>query len=108
VLELTINGWAHSEQNLAVGGFAKPHRGQAAANGVAHSLQNFAPSRFSLPQPGQINSVAASDALGVERIVGAGPQDEGSSRPLPAPPPSRPPSLVAGGVRRLGCGRRRE
>jgi hypothetical protein len=45
---------AHSEQNLAVGGFVLPQFGHAAASGVAHSEQNFAPGLFSLPQFEQV------------------------------------------------------
>lgn len=67
---LASSGAAHSEQNLALGGFAKPHCGQAPTNGAAHSLQNFAPTRFSLPQLGQINASRPQMLLGPERIPG--------------------------------------
>src|SRR6266508_2812987 len=40
-------GWAHSEQNLAVGGSWAPQLTHARARGAAHSSQNFAPGRFS-------------------------------------------------------------
>ena len=43
-------GAAHSAQNLAPGGFSKPHRSHRRLNGDAHWMQNFAPSGFSAEQ----------------------------------------------------------
>jgi hypothetical protein len=54
---------AHSEQNLAAGGFAAPQLGQAAANGLAHSMQNLAPVGFSVPQLEQITCRVVSGVL---------------------------------------------
>jgi hypothetical protein len=70
--ELPVSGVAHSEQNLAPGGLAKPHCGHAAARGAAQSLQNFAPARFSLPQLGQINPTRPLALLDPVRIPGHG------------------------------------
>src|SRR6266446_1497628 len=46
----TIRAAAHSAQNLAPGGFSKPHRSHRRLNGDAHWMQNFAPSGFSAEQ----------------------------------------------------------
>jgi hypothetical protein len=46
----TAKGAAHSAQNLAPGGFSKPHRSHIRLNGDAHWMQNFAPSGFSAEQ----------------------------------------------------------
>jgi len=43
----SLAGWAHSEQNLAVGASWVPQFAQIRASGAAHSSQNFACDRFS-------------------------------------------------------------
>jgi len=45
-----LSGAAHSPQNLAVGGLAKPHLAHRFAAGAPHWTQNFSPSAFSKPQ----------------------------------------------------------
>src|SRR5215813_15169402 len=45
--ELDPVGWAHSEQNLAVGESCAPQLAHARARGAAHSSQNFAPGLLS-------------------------------------------------------------
>src|SRR5687767_5361179 len=60
-------GVAHSEQNLAPGGFGAPQLGHAAANGLAHSVQNLAPTRFSVPQLEQITCRVVSGVVEVRR-----------------------------------------
>lgn len=76
VLEFAVSGDAHSEQNFALGGLAKPQVAQGPAKGVAHSLQNLAPARFSLPQFGQINRCQPQTTLGPERIPGGSARRE--------------------------------
>jgi hypothetical protein len=53
------SGFAHEEQNLALGGLAKPQLGHAAAWGDAHSMQKFAPGTFCVPQLLQIKLAEA-------------------------------------------------
>src|SRR5262245_9561242 len=50
--ELDLVGWAHSEQNLAVGESCAPQLTHARARGAAHSSQNFAPGWLSCVQRG--------------------------------------------------------
>src|SRR5262245_14679081 len=51
--ELDPVGWAHSEQNLAVGESGAPQLAHAHARGAAHSSQNFAPGWLSCWHRGQ-------------------------------------------------------
>jgi hypothetical protein len=50
---------AHSEQNLAAGGFVAPQFGHGAMSGVAHSMQKRALGWFWVPQVEQITRALA-------------------------------------------------
>src|SRR5208282_1664619 len=49
-LAVALKALPHCAQNLATGGFSKPHCAHRRLIGVAHSMQNFAPSGFSAEQ----------------------------------------------------------
>src|SRR5215469_15970897 len=91
------SGFAHSRQNLAVGGFSALHDGHRRANGEAHSTQNFARSGFSAPHFEQRMVPLPLEAYGA-----TGPSvtsakilfDSENSRPSPRTRPAAWPSCA--------------
>jgi len=87
--EVDPGGWAHSEQNLAVGESCAPQLAQARDRGAAHSSQNFAAEWLSCRQRGYFTAEPPRDpALYLsyipthlaERILSSKAAPEGASR----------------------------
>src|SRR5215472_1888907 len=62
------SGFAHSRQNLAVGGFSAVHDGHRRAHGEAHWTQNFARSGFSAPHFEQRIAPLSLEPYGASRL----------------------------------------